>query len=286
MPRRSPRAEAGDTLQVIGTCHGNWDIDKDLTITGRSSNQHSDKLIGDPTATGAILQVDPYSWGTAIDLAVKNLTITGGVNGAIRGSDGTLTVIDSVITGNHSGYGGGGIDSSGPLLVTDSIVSDNSANLKNGGIATYGSGDVTLINTTVTGNTAHSNGGIGPVGHTLTLINSTVSNNVATNDFAGFNFGDKGGGIWVSPGGHADLINSTVAGNSNLGIQVITENGDFWWLGHGGGIYNGGVVTLTDSVVTDNTAFTGGGIYNDITATVVLNGTSSVFGNTPDDIAP
>jgi hypothetical protein len=78
-----------------------------------------------------------------------------------------------------------------------------------------------------------------------------------------------------------------VAGNHNLGIPFSSpETGDLWWLGLGGGIYNDGAVTLTDSVVTDNTAHSGGGIYNTEQGTVELNGTSAVYGNTPDDIAP
>src|SRR5262245_46067668 len=40
-------ARPGDTIEVIGTCHGNFAIEKDLTLQGRSSRQHDDTLDGD-----------------------------------------------------------------------------------------------------------------------------------------------------------------------------------------------------------------------------------------------
>jgi hypothetical protein len=277
-------AEPGETLQVTGVCHGNWYLDKDLTITGQSRN--SDTLVGEPTSISPVLEA---GWGESggYDLVLKHLTITGGQGGVRASNDSTLSVIDSVITNNHAGYRGGGIDTSGSLTVVDSIVSNNNGNSKHGGIAVYGGG-ATLINTVVTGNTAGRNGGIGNMGYhaTLTLINSTISNNVATNTLVeGANFGDYGGGIWNN-NGQVDLINSTVVGNSNLGLPTPD-----WWpypavLGHGGGIVNGGVVTLTHSFVTGNIAFSGGGIYNDQQGTVVLKAGSLVYGNSPDDIAP
>ena len=51
-------ATAGDTLQVIGTCYGNFVVTKDLTITGRKSDQHADTIDGDVSG-GAVLSV-PY----------------------------------------------------------------------------------------------------------------------------------------------------------------------------------------------------------------------------------
>ena len=91
-----------------------------------------------------------------------------------------------------------------------------------------------------------------------------------------------GGGIAVEDegtiGGTVTLNDSTVTGNTAFGL--------------GGGIFIAGgsppfpapVVTLNDSTVTGNTAGAlGGGILND--GTLIQNGTSSVTGNTPDDIS-
>ena len=67
--------------------------------------------------------------------------------------------------------------------------------------------------------------------------------------------------------GSFELDHSVVSGNTAV---------------YGGGIWNNGLLTLTDSAVTGNTAtMAGGGIYG--TGTVVLNGSATVCGNTPDD---
>jgi hypothetical protein len=51
----------------------------------------------------------------------------------------------------------------------------------------------------------------------------------------------------------------------------------------GGGIFNSGLVTLVGSArVTANAATVGGGIYNDLSGTVILRNTASVNGNTAE----
>ncbi|MFZ4659055.1 MAG: choice-of-anchor Q domain-containing protein [Caldilineaceae bacterium] len=109
----------------------------------------------------------------------------------------------------------------------------------------------------------------------ITLINSTVSNNSAGNntttprtDF------DDGGGI-VNISGVITLTNSTVSGN-----QALNNRSNFH--GIGGGIYNAysGTLTLNNSTVTGNRAgFGGGAIYNDASATMTLV-RSIISGNT------
>ena len=108
-----------------------------------------------------------------------------------------------------------------------------------GGVINYG--DLTVTNSTITGNIAtHTAGAIYNARGTLTLIDSTLSGNSA-------NFG---GSIYNSVSGILSLISTTVSGN--------TADSD------GGGIYNSfGPVTLTNSTVSGNTATgDGGGIYN------------------------
>ena len=67
-------AAPGDTLQVVGTCRGNYVITKDLTITGRSSDQHADTIDGG--LNGMVLNL-PFT-ATGVHLTVTNLTITNG----------------------------------------------------------------------------------------------------------------------------------------------------------------------------------------------------------------
>src|SRR5207244_2711799 len=92
----------------------------------------------------------------------------------------------------------------------DSTVSGNTAFLNGGGIhlePTIRPWTMTLINTTVSGNSAGVGGGIAN-GATLTLMNSTISGNS----------GGVGGGIAnLGPNGTAALKNTILAGNPTGG---------------------------------------------------------------------
>ncbi len=192
------------------------------------------------------------------DVTFKGLTLTGGNvaagfgGGAINSFDfGTLTVADSVITGNAAGFGGG-IYSYGDLVLTNTTVGGvgalgNTAVAGGGGIFVYDSNaSVTLKNSTVSGNTAgvgFSGGGIFAYG-TVSLENSTVGGPAG----AGNKAGSYGGGIYSTSA--VDLLNSTVAGNEATSAD-------------GGGIYASGNVTLKFSTVSGNTAGDdGGGIFS------------------------
>jgi hypothetical protein len=98
----------------------------------------------------------------------------------------------------------------------------------------YNEGSLTLMRSTVSGNTAGDGGGIANDG-TLTLSSSTVSGNTA---------GD-GGGIYNSSG-RLTLTGSSVSGN--------TASQD------GGGIDNIGSLNVTNSTIANNKAMRGGGI--------------------------
>jgi hypothetical protein len=85
----------------------------------------------------------------------------------------------------------------------------------------------------------------------LTVINSTFSGN-STDTPAGAGIG--GGGIYNN--GSLTVINSTFSGNS-----TDTPAGAGYG---GGGIYNNGSLTVTGSTVVSNSAvYNGGGIYNE-----------------------
>ncbi|MCI5120116.1 MAG: hypothetical protein D3908_02785 [Candidatus Electrothrix sp. AUS4] len=217
------------------------------------------------------------------DLTLNETTVTGGntdgmeypefLGGGIR-NEGTLTLNNSIVTGNTAGYGGGIGNYHGQVTLTNSIVSGNTAGNDGGGIDNY-YGQVTLTNSTVSGNTAGGYGGGIHNDGTATLDNSTISGNSAMY---------VGGGIdnW----GTATLNNTTVSGNTA---------GDY-----GGGIFNyySSTTTLTDSIVSGNTAGGyGGGICNyssysdylgdqDTLANSTVSGVtltnSTVSGNTAD----
>jgi hypothetical protein len=198
-------AAPGDTLQVIGTCHGNFVIAKDLILQGRSSAQHTDTLDGD--ASGPVLTVP---LGVPADVTVSDLTVTGGGGGSSGGGisalgPGVVTITDTHVIDNV-GTGIARFAGSGAVIIENSIVSGNSASLGGGGIwnTLVGRG-MTINNSLVTNNTATVyGGGIFNRGR-LAISNSTISNNVA---------GTDGGGIYNAHGIPIDFTNVTLSGNT------------------------------------------------------------------------
>lgn len=104
----------------------------------------------------------------------------------------------------------------------------------------------TISGLTVSEGVGGSNGGgiwTGP-GAFLTINHVVIKGNSAT---------DNGGGLYNSSGATAKIMNSTISGNEVLGD--LSPNG--------GGLYNaGGVVLIEESVISDNKATRGGGIWN------------------------
>ena len=204
-------------------------------------------------------------------VTISGLTITNGHCG-IFSDHATLTVSNCVVSDNIGGFsfGGIGIDNNlGPaapvergnardgrraytnhpagfpmLTVANCVISDNSGS----GVQNL-SAPVTIINTTISGNSADEGGGIntggGKLPGNLTVINSTISGNFASSD---------GGGIASGFSG-LTIVNSTISGNT-------VGDPDY---GDGGGIAAGsGVVppalTITNSTVSGNSAATCGGV--------------------------
>lgn len=180
----------------------------------------------------------------------NNSTDSPGGGGGIKNL-GTLTLAASTVSRNTAVNSGGGIMNSSQLTLTDSTVSGNKSGY-GGGIENYGA--LTLTDSTVAGNTATSSGGgCGGIrssgvdrASALILTRSTVSNNTSSSH--------SSGGI-CSSYGTVVLIDSTVAGN-----QAAT--------GLGGGIQNyvdvygnDSDVMLINSTIADNTA---AGIHSDI----------------------
>ncbi|MEE9278265.1 MAG: hypothetical protein V3V06_07630, partial [Dehalococcoidia bacterium] len=200
-------------------------------------------------------------------LELSGVTITNGNAGADDGggifNGGSLTLTDSQVT-NSTADNGGGIYNragtglpfftpAGSLTLNGSDVSGNSANGNGGGV--WNGGTLTGTDATATANTAAAVGGGIFNSGTLTLTNSTVSDNTITT--VGFG---RGGGIFNASGGTAAITSSTINGNSA---------GD-----EGGGIWNGGTLTLTATFVVFNATQRGGGLYNASGASLSVSGGS------------
>ncbi|MBA2591812.1 MAG: right-handed parallel beta-helix repeat-containing protein [Pseudomonadota bacterium] len=174
--------------------------------------------------------------------------------------NGDLSLRDITLSGGAAaGDGdrpGGGVFNEGALTLINSTVSGNSAGTHGGGL--YNTGTLTLTNSTVAGNFADSlGGGVFSFG-ALALTNSTVSGNSAR----------YGGG--AASGGVGTLANSTVSGNFA---------GSF-----GGGVLSSGALALTNSTVSGNSAaFDGGGVRNFGTLTLT---NSTISGNSAASQGP
>ena len=180
---------------------------------------------------------------------------------------GTVTINNTLITGNSATFDAGGINNGnngpGTLIVTNSRITNNTAGNVGGGIKNGGTGSVTVIDSTIDGNSATSSGGgiFNTINGTINVIRSTISNNST---------GATGGGIFNDKG-IVNVTNSTISTNhANSGT--------------GGGFrfsnFNGqGTGNITASTITGNTASTGGGVVQQNTGAVTLRNTI-VAGNT------
>lgn len=262
-------AQSGDTVRVIGTCGGNFQIygARCITLTGpgtlnglgegsvltvTASCGNSDETIrelkivnGGNSSLGGGIRFSPTGGGT---LTLDKVTVehNQATNGGGVGVDGTyggtaiLNVVDSKIANNESlatGFGGGGIyNFHGTLFVVDDMIRSNT--------------------------TLQLGGGIYSLGGSVSIVGSTIRDNRSA--------GTSGGGaaIW-SNSGPMSIATSLVdfnSGNANT-IGAITNAGTMTIIASGvvhnslGGILNSGTLTVADSYVRSNSGGNGN-LYN------------------------
>ena len=227
-------------------------------------------LAGTVTLTGGAL------------VTARDLTINGDVDGDHKA--------DVVLSGNDASRV---IDVvAGKLTIASLTISNGVADI-GGGIRVSTDGRLSVLNSTVTGNTATadssgspsataSGGGIHTRG-ALTVVNSTIAgNSAALTGTDGFGFA-TGGGIAIE-GADATLVNATVFGNSASASDPldIVRGGGLYTFGAGllvinhstivdnslsgtsennaigRGLYSGGNASLTGSIITGNFGLAGG----------------------------
>jgi hypothetical protein len=227
---------------------------------------------------------------TAGSAAITSHAGGGGIN---NGRQGTLTLIHSVVSGNHAAVSapngrfsdGGGIASGGVLTMEDSVVSGNTSDVaasvpsffpvdveqeaNAGGIYLPEGSSTTINRSRISGNSVTSSntagdveaesGGIDSDG-SLILTDSSVDHNTVTGSVpasSGFLTEADAGGLQVQ--GVTTVRNSRISGNS---LSAMSATGTA--LSSGGGLFNlSGHVTLERTVVTANRASaTGVGGFN------------------------
>lgn len=233
-------------------------VDKSVTISGPGANN----LAVDANHASRVFHIEPGKTVTISGLTIRN-GHDGIVGGGIYNDHATLTLADSVLSGNSADSDGGGIYNAGQnsgsatLTLSNSTITGNSAANVGGGIdnngSANGSAQLIVTNCTLSGNSASQGGAIlnfGDIGSaTLMLINSTLSDNSA----------GVAGGIF-------NLVATTTIGNTILNRGAAGEN-----------IYNSGTVSSlgynlsSDAAGGDGSTGSGG----------LLNGTGDIRNTDP-----
>ena len=221
-------AAGGDTINFgvtgkILLTSGRLLVNKNLTILGPGPSS----LAVDGNATNCVFEI--YSGTTA---TIAGLTITNGysTSGGGIGNYGSLTLVNSTLSGNSALWDGGGICNGGQarLTVSNCTLSGNSA--------AYGSGiynfssessfpNVQIVNSTLSGNSATGAGGDGCAicnqsgcysgSASVKIVSCTLSGNV------------RGGIVNVS--GCSVQIGNSILKTGALGINIY---GSVTSLGH------------------------------------------------------
>lgn len=257
-------------------------LDKDLTISGP---------VGGVTLTGVSgydVGVDPddgaggFTYRSRVlyvapdaTVVLENLTLTGGTfiykGGGIR-NDGTLTGRSIAVVDNRAWDQGGGVYNLGTLTLENSLVDGNRAvtEVVEVGVpyAIRGNFVICMIRSGYGGGIFNEPGGV------VTLVDTVVSNNEAL---------VSGGGIYNQPGGTMAISGGSVAGNVANHVPYTSDPAfpdpplysdpddgcdedasAFEPYSIGGGVYNGGVLTMTGGTILDNEVNSaGGGLFID-----------------------
>jgi hypothetical protein len=238
----------------------------------------------DGGGTDRVLIVDA---GLTVNLA--NLTVTHGFGWQLAGgilNNGNLSLDHVTVTGNVMAtdagdfwQGGGGIytGEGGSLTLVDSTVSNNVSGWTGGGVYSFFNTTTNIIRSTISGNLALDvAGGLRTLGN-VNVVNSTISSNTSTTW--------HGGAMFITDG-TVSILSSTIAGNNapggtagglfvgtftaasatlTLKNSIVANNGDF---GCFQGFFGAGAVTLTS---LGNNVFTDGTCNPDATDQVVAN---------------
>ncbi|MEZ4679100.1 MAG: choice-of-anchor Q domain-containing protein [Caldilineaceae bacterium] len=209
------------------------------------------------SAVGSLTVIDSSLTGNH---AAGNDADQGG--GALFNDGGELTVINSTLTDNMatgtSGSGGGILATVGSVLhVTGGTISENSANRAGGGIEINATTEkvayASVDGVELRGNVAGAAPGNGGALHITGPGQVKVTNAMVLNNMATA----EGGGLWNSAVGMLTVTDSTLSGNHAGGADA--DQG-------GGALFNdGGTMVVTNATIADNvadgTAGSGGGIF-------------------------
>jgi hypothetical protein len=224
-------AATGDTVSVPpGTYQltlGALSVSRSITIAGAGASTTTITEHGQADRVLGIV-------GTNLSVTISGVTIADGSSpdghggaGIYQPGAGTLTLDNTVLTGNVDSVTGGAINAAGNVVLADVTVSHNSG-FQGGGVYLNG-GSLTVTKSLFANNTAPTGGGGGiyASGGTVRLTNTTFSQNGASSAV--------GGGI-DNAGGTLSLTNVTFGDESATG----NPGGD--------DLYNAGAATVANTI--------------------------------------
>ncbi len=218
-------ANAGDTIefdpslkgQTITLTSGELALTQDITIDGDIDGDHKADITISGGGNSRVFDISDGAnttiAATLESLVITDGSITGSGGGIYVGANDKLTLIDSTVSDNTATTRGGGIfgavgAGTAITVVNSTIADNNSVYVSGGGIAAGSYAAITLVNATVSGNSAGGSGGgiYGFQFNAIALYNSTVTGNYAVSTAGGI-YNDGTTGVTT-------LGNSIVAGNA------------------------------------------------------------------------
>ena len=192
-------------------------------------------------------------------------TTNTGRGGAIYNVGGTMTITNSIFTGNSASNGGAlnnaawtasTPDVPAVLTIVNSVFTNNSSTSSGAAMQNFATSTLNIVNSTVANNNS-SNTGIAAAlqaNGTVTITNSTFSGNIAPTG--------TGGGVYFN-GSSMTMTNTTIVGNS-CGVG-------------GGGLHRTGTnpANIRNSIIANNT---GAAATPDVLGVVNSQGTN-IIGN-------
>jgi hypothetical protein len=280
LQRALDRAAPGDRIRVAGVCRGNFLVERDVTLLGRTSDTRPRAVLVATRERHVVL----ISGDSSTRVRIDSLTVRGGFaqrgggvriraggtleltghariarNSARYGGGvfgGYLTMSDrATIVRNTASSSGGGVGMSTTELRGSATITDNAATA-GGGI--YSGRRVTVAERgAVVANRARSGGGVFAERRLVLQDQARIASNKAR---------ESGGGVYARG---ALRVSETA---------MVSENSAVY----GGGVYAYGArIDMTDdAAIRANSATEAGGLYNGTGSTLTLFNRASITLNT------
>lgn len=248
---------AGGTIVLL---LGELEITDDLSIDGADPNTIESNMIISGNNAFRIFSINTSTGGgTNRDVSLSNLNLddgntagsTGDDGGAIFVADGQAVTLDTLTITNSGAAGNGGAiyAGNGTLDIRNSQIGTGTGGNHAGGVVGVNGG-----------------GGIFNAGGMLTVANSTIASNTVHGIIG------SGGGIFNAAGGSVNISRITIIGNFAHGTHPAD----------GGGLFNSGTASISDSTLSGNSSDgQGGGLWNNGTlqlSQVTVSGNTSITG--------